>query len=76
MPKKPTHHWKKVAIGYELDIDGRVAGHVWQGTDNLWRGATAYKKLSETDQFGPFDHENHARESVLTAAMNPPRKVN
>lgn len=77
MPKKAIHHWKKVAIGYELDIDGRVAGHVWQGADKLWRGATVYKKVSDNDEFGPFDTEGTAREALLSAyGLTPPRKVN
>jgi len=67
MPKKQIHHWKKVPIGYELDIDGKVAGHVWKGADGLWRGATVFKKISDNDQFGPFDREGDAREAVMSA---------
>ena len=57
--------WERVNIGAQFLIGSRIVGHVWQGADGGWRGAT----VKDGTFFGPFQKEADAREAVSTTAL-------
>ena len=65
MAAKVETLWERINIGAQFLIGSRIVGHVWQGNDSKWRGAT----VKDGSFFGPFEKEADAREAVSTNSL-------